>query len=109
MKVTQNDLDKVMEANISLSRYGFEDNKEREEIDIEEFSKCVSWMKENLLSSNKFTCDSYQIKHFVEQFMGGYIPNGATIAAAEFLNIPIKKDGKNARFKAKIKETQTRF
>lgn len=122
--VTEKDLQKVMEENSMLGRYGFGKGKfgyaespneleKNEEIKFNEFEKCVKWMSENLEIKpigSKFECESYAIKHMVENDLGGYIPNGAAIAAGIFLGIPITRtDGKNANFRVKSKVKQTRF
>ena len=124
MNVLEKDLEKVMKENSMLGRHGFGKGKygnaespnelePKEEIKFDEFQKCVKWMSENLevkSIGSKFECGSYEIKHMVENDLGGYVPNGASIAAGIFLGIPIaRSDSKNVSFRAKSKIKQTRF
>ena len=122
--ITEKDLQKIMDKNSMLGRHGFGKGKygrvktpdeleKNEEIKFDEFKKCVQWMSENLeikQIGSKFECESYEIKHMVENDLGGYIPNGAAIAAGIFLDIPIaRRTGQYVNFRAKSKVKQTRF
>lgn len=115
--LTEKDLEKVMKENPKIGRYGFEfDEKisklpDNKKINFNEFKKCVIWMEKNLSSRplrSKLGCGSYGIKHLAEQDLGGYISNGAAIAAGFFLKLPILNyKGPNVNFRVKSRAEQT--
>lgn len=56
---------------------------------------CKQWLAS---SWPQRVTDSYALKHLVEQWCGEYIPNGALLAAAIELDIPVQRDsGQNGR------------
>ena len=56
---------------------------------------CKQWLAS---SWPQRVTDSYALKHLVEQWCGEYIPNGALLAAAIELGIPVQRDsGQNGR------------
>ena len=86
------DLERVFQKEPDLKRHGFKNGKEN--FSYEDFKKCVEWISEKYTPSklnSRKNIDSYVLKHILEEEKGGYVPNGAVIAAAICLNIPYKR------------------
>jgi len=82
------------------------------DIEFEDFEKSVKWMSENLKPSPTYKVESYELKHLIENSVGGYIPNGAAIMAGYFLKIPQKsyKNSLNTKLRVKYsKEAKIRY
>jgi len=71
---------------------------------VQDVRRVADWMA-TLKRTSKFTDDSgsYRLKHFAENAIGGYVPNGAVIVAGLGLKIPCSIDSPNCRFKVRAK------
>ena len=91
-------IEKVFEQYPNLGDHGFDGSDLNSEFPTM-VEKCVHWLadKRPTKTVSPSSPSSYKLKHVVENEMGGYISNGAFIAAAASLNFPIKPTGINAR------------
>jgi len=110
MKVTKSDFKKAIEKEPSLTSGGikslfqiknykklsldeskkvFERDRELFSSEFEDFKICCEWLsKFKKIKTPQFS--SYYLKNVVEKLSGEYVSNGALIAAAVHLNIPIR-------------------
>ena len=110
MKVSKNDFKKAIEKEPSLTSGGinsllqikrhkklsldeakkeFERERELFLSEFEDFKICCEWLsKFEKIKTPQFS--SYYLKHVVEKLAGEYVSNGALIAAAIHLDIPMK-------------------
>lgn len=119
MRVTKNDFKKVIDKESTLTSIGVnslfqikrdknlsldESKKELEHqrglfvSGFDQFEICCDWLsKFEKIKTPQFS--SYDLKHVVEKLAGKYVSNGALIAAAIHLGIPMKfrHDSTNAK------------
>ena len=122
--MNQGDLDAVLDRTPDLCGSGFayrrsgipfdEDRKQLRGY-LEEVRHCVAWLKAPLIPSSYIGVsrrrqwfNSYSLKHMAERSdcPGGYVCNGALIAAAIYLGLPMKdRDGPNVMIKIPVRST----
>lgn len=90
MELTTNALKRVIKQEPALSNYGMNFSKEKRcPVNFKSFKICCKWLsKFKQIKSPQF--NSYFLKHVVERLEGTYISNGALIAAAIHLKIPMR-------------------
>lgn len=90
MELTTNDLKRVIKQEPSLSNYGMNfPEKEKCPVNFKSFEICCKWLSK-FKQIKTPQINSYYLKHVVERLAGTYISNGALIAAAIHLKIPMR-------------------
>ena len=93
MKLTIEDFKRVIEKEPSLSNIGVNSamsiDRQRFLSNFKGFEICCNWLS-NFKRVKTPQLSSYYLKHVVERLAGEYISNGALIAAAIHLKIPMK-------------------
>ncbi|MBM9622227.1 hypothetical protein ACFQ60_15290 [Streptomyces zhihengii] len=106
--ITQSDLDQLMTAHPTLTSEGYgrstlvpadkePDLRADLASDLTSVQQAADWIGE--LGWTSATSDdspsSYHLKHVMEEATGRYVTNGALIAAALLVGVPVKLDGLN--------------
>jgi hypothetical protein len=73
------------------TRNAFAERRAELEKGVDQFERAVTWLTlvPPRQSPNRRHGHSYEVKHAAQRWAGGYISNGALIAAALHLNLPI--------------------
>ena len=92
MRPTKKDLKRVIKQEPTLSDIGMNSSgsdRQNWPVDFKSFKICCKWLsKFKQVKTPQF--NSYFLKHVVERLEGVYISNGALIAAAIHLKIPMR-------------------